>query len=87
VVKDSTYLVPSLVSGMQYSTHTILLQIYSVAGEFYTSYRYRKREGAPLGVSSKGGAPFIEGSSIQEIGRVLEILAPGFFLQGLDHHF
>ena len=60
MVKDSTYLVPSLVSGMQYSTHTILLQIYSVTGEFYTSHRYRKREGAPLRVSSKGGAPFIE---------------------------
>jgi hypothetical protein len=42
-------------------SHTILLQIYSVAGGFYTSYRYKKREGAPLGVSSKGGAPFIEG--------------------------
>jgi hypothetical protein len=24
--------------------------------KFYTSYRYRKREGAPLRVSSKGGA-------------------------------
>jgi hypothetical protein len=53
---------------MQYSTHTILLQIYLVAGEFYTSHRYRKREGAPLRVSNKGGAPFIEGS-IQDIGR------------------
>jgi hypothetical protein len=61
VVKDSTYLVPSLVSGMQYSTHTILLQIYSDAGEFYTSHRYRKREGAPLRVSSKGSAPLIGG--------------------------
>jgi hypothetical protein len=40
---------------MQYSTHTILLQIYSASGEFYTSHRYRKREGAPLRVSSKGG--------------------------------
>ena len=59
-MKDPTYIVPRLVSGMQYSTHTILLQIYSVAGEFYTSCRYRKRKGAPLGVSSKGGAPFIE---------------------------
>jgi hypothetical protein len=61
VVKDPTYLVPSLVSGMQYSTHTILLQIYSVSGEFYTNHRYRKREGAPLRVSSKGGAPLIGG--------------------------
>jgi hypothetical protein len=41
--------------------HTILVHIYSVAGEFYTSYKYRKIEGAPLGFSSKGGAPFIEG--------------------------
>jgi hypothetical protein len=46
---------------MQYSPITILFQIYLVAGEVYTNYRYRKREGAPLGVSSKGGAPFIEG--------------------------
>jgi hypothetical protein len=61
MVKDSTYVVPRLVSGMQYSTHTILFQIYSVVGEFYTSYKYRKTEGTPLGVSSKGGIPFIEG--------------------------
>jgi hypothetical protein len=53
-------------------SHTILLQIYSVAGEFYTSCRYRRREGAPLLVSSKGGAPFSEGSLFQEIGRASE---------------
>jgi hypothetical protein len=41
--------------------HTILLQIYSIVEEFYISHRYKRREGAPLGVSSKGGAPFIEG--------------------------
>jgi hypothetical protein len=41
------------------SSLTILHQIYSVSGEFYTSHRYRKREGAPLRVSSKGGA-FVE---------------------------
>jgi hypothetical protein len=49
--------------------HTILVQIYSVAGRFYTNHRHRKREGKPLGVSSKGGAPFIVGSSFQEIAR------------------
>jgi len=58
-MKDPTSLVPSLVSGMQYSTHTILLQIYSASGEFYNSHRYRKRKGAPLRVSNKGGAPLI----------------------------
>jgi hypothetical protein len=67
---------------MQYSTHTILLQIYSVAGEFYTSHRYRKREGAPLRVSSKGGTPFIEGSSIQEIGRASGDSSTWVFIAG-----
>jgi hypothetical protein len=46
---------------MQYSTHTILHSIYSVSGEFYTSHMYKKREGAPLRVSSKGGAPLMRG--------------------------
>jgi hypothetical protein len=36
-------------------SHTILLQIYSVAGEFYISYRYRKREGAPIEGFQQGG--------------------------------
>jgi hypothetical protein len=54
---------------MQYSTHTILLQIYSVSGEFYTSHRYRKREGAPLRVSSKGGAPLIERKFDPRVGE------------------
>jgi hypothetical protein len=50
--------------GVKDSSLTILHQIYSVSGEFYTSHRYRKREGAPLRVSNKGGAivelePFI----------------------------
>jgi hypothetical protein len=90
MVKDSTYLVPSLDSGMKYSTHTILLQIYSVAGEFYTSHRYKKREGAPLRLSSKGGTPFIEGRSIQEIGRAFGYSSTWVFIAGswpsvLDH--
>jgi hypothetical protein len=41
--------------------HAILLHIYSIEGEFYISHRYRRREGAPLGISSKGDTPFIEG--------------------------
>jgi hypothetical protein len=40
-------------------SHTILLQIHSVSGGFYISHRYTEREGAPLGVSSKGGT-FVE---------------------------
>jgi hypothetical protein len=48
---------------MQYSPTPfyIIFQIYLVAGGFSISYRYRKREGTPLGISSKGGVPFIEG--------------------------
>jgi len=34
--------------GDEILPHTILVQIYSVAGGFYTSYRCRKREGAPV---------------------------------------
>ena len=64
MVKDPSYLDPSLVTEVKDSSLTILYRIYSVLGEFYTSERYRKREGAPLGVSSKGGAPFIEGRFI-----------------------
>jgi hypothetical protein len=82
MVKDSTYLVPRLVTEMQYSTHTILLHIYSVAGEFYTSHRYRKREAAPLRISNKGGTPFIEGSSFQEIGRASGNSSTWVFIAG-----
>jgi hypothetical protein len=82
MVKDSTYMVPRLVSGMQYSTHTILLQIYSAVGEFYTNHRYNKRGGTPLRVSNKGGTPFIEGSSIQEIGRALGYCSTWVFIVG-----
>jgi hypothetical protein len=59
VVKDPTYLDPSLVTEVKDSSLTILHQIYSASEGFYTSHRYRKREGAPLRVSSKGGA-FVE---------------------------
>jgi hypothetical protein len=59
VVKDPTYLDPSLVTEVEDSSLTILHQIYSAAEGFYTSHKYRKREGAPLRVSSKEGA-FVE---------------------------
>jgi hypothetical protein len=62
--------------------HTILLQIYSVAGGFYTSHRYRGRESAPLGVSGKGGAPFFEGSSFQGIGRASADSSTWVFIVG-----
>jgi hypothetical protein len=50
VVKDSTHLVPSLVSGMKYSTHTIL----------HPSSIQEDQQGPyQLGFSSRG-APFVE---------------------------
>jgi hypothetical protein len=63
-------------------SHTILLQFYLVAGEFYTRCKYRKREGVPLGVSSKRGAPFIEGSLFQGIGRVYGDSSTWVFIVG-----
>jgi hypothetical protein len=73
---------PKLGLGDAILPHTILVQIYSVAGGFYTSHRHRKREGAPLGVSSKGGAPFIEGSSFHEIGRASGDSSTWVFIAG-----
>jgi hypothetical protein len=55
-VKDPTYLDPSLVTEVKDSSPTILHQIYSASGGFYTNHRYKKREDATLRVSSKGGA-------------------------------
>jgi hypothetical protein len=49
VVKDSTHLVPSLVSGMKYSTHTIL----------HSSSIQEDSRAYQLGFSSRG-APLIE---------------------------
>jgi hypothetical protein len=60
-VKDPTQLDPSLVAEVKDSSLTILHRIYSISGEFYTSHRYRKRESAPLRVSSKEGAPLMRG--------------------------
>jgi hypothetical protein len=59
VVKDPTQPDPSLVTEVKDSSLTILHQIYSASEGFYTSHRYREREGAPLRVSSKGGT-FVE---------------------------
>jgi hypothetical protein len=59
VVKDPTYLDLSLVTKVKDSSLTILHQIYSASEGFYNNHMYRKREGAPLRVSNKGGA-FVE---------------------------
>jgi hypothetical protein len=67
---------------MQYSPTPFYIQIYSIAGGFYTSHRYRRREDAPLGVSSKGGTPFFEGSSFQEIGRASADSSTWVFIAG-----
>jgi hypothetical protein len=48
-----------LVTEVKDSSLTILHQIYSASKGFYTSHRYKKREGTTLRVSSKGGA-FVE---------------------------
>jgi hypothetical protein len=55
VVKNPTYIDPCLVTEVKYSSLTILHQIYSASKRFYTSHKYRKREGTTLRVSSKGG--------------------------------
>jgi hypothetical protein len=87
VVKASTYLVKSLVSGMKYSTHTILLQIYSVAGDFYTNHRYKKRGCTIEGFQQGGAHHSLREVASKRLEGLLEILAPGFSLQGLGHQF
>jgi hypothetical protein len=57
VVKDSTHLVPSLVSGMKYSTHTIL-QPSSIQEDLQGRTSWINRD-VPVRVSSRG-APFDE---------------------------
>jgi hypothetical protein len=54
MVKYPTYIDPSLVTEVKYSSLTILHHIYSYSKGFYTSHKYRKREGTTLRVPTRG---------------------------------
>jgi hypothetical protein len=87
VVKDSTYLVPRLVSEMQYSPIEFYLDSTSVQEGSTPATGTEEKEGAPLGVSSKGGAPFLERDSLQVIGRAFGDSITWVFIAGIGRAF
>ena len=62
--------------------HHSTLDILSCRRVLHQLQVHEEREGTPLGVSSKGGTPFIEGSLIQEIGRDPGDSSTGVFIAG-----
>jgi hypothetical protein len=60
MVKDPTYLDPSLVTEVKDPSLTILHQIYPATGAFH---RFRKRRCAPVRISTRGAHHLRKGSS------------------------
>jgi hypothetical protein len=73
---------PKLGLGDAILSHTILVLIYSVKRVLHQPHAQEEKEGAPLGVSSKGGAPSIKGSSFQVIGRASGYSSTWVFIAG-----